>query len=193
MYIGSFKEFAELLSVDQSFADNNVFSALDYRRMGALRLTVIFTATVLGGYFNSDDLFEEFLDRYNDEFPSEPDIQANFQKVLQFIAECGFKDKSRIRRKTDLFTALIEICELLCKVKLPLRPSNFIDALNKFYMHVDKGQLDQNRPSGIYYKSALQASSDRVNRVRRGIIFNGVILGSHEDVIMERLRQQGLN
>jgi Protein of unknown function DUF262 len=190
---GKFKEFAERLSVREFFTTHNVFTSLDYRGIGDIRFTVLLTATVLGGYFNRDDLFEEFLDRYNDEFPDEDDVQANFEKVFDFLNECGFDDKSRIWRKADLFTALVETYELLCKVKLPLQPSNVVDTLNKFYVEVNKGPLDQNSLAGIYYKAALQASNDRVNRVRRGIIIDGLILGSRGDVIMERLREQGLS
>ena len=193
VYRGKFKEFAERLSVHEFFTAHNVFTSLDYRRMGDLRFAVLLTATVLGGYFNRDDLFEEFLDRYNDEFPSEDEVRVNFDKVFDFLNECGFDDKSRIWRKADLFTALVETYEFLCKVKLSLQPSDVVESLNKFYAEVNKGPLDQNSFAGIYYKAALQASNDRVNRVRRGIIFDGLLLGSRDDVIMGRLREQGLS
>jgi Protein of unknown function DUF262 len=192
IYRGRFKEFAERLSVNDFFTMNNVFSSLDYRRMGDLRFSVLLTATVLGGYFNRDDLFEEFLDRYNDEFPDEVEVQANFQRVFDFLNECGFDHKSRIWRKADLFTAIVETYEFLCKVKLPLQPSVVVESLNRLFSDVDKGPLDQNSLAGIYYKAALQASNDRVNRVRRAVIFDGMILGSRDDVIVNRLREQGL-
>jgi Protein of unknown function DUF262 len=193
VYRGTFKEFAERLSIDDFFTSRNVFTSLDYRRMGDLRFAVLLTATILGGYFNRDDLFEEFLDRYNDEFPAEGEIRTNFQKVFDFMSECGFDPKSRIWRKADLFTALVEIYELLCQMAMPLQPLQVVEALNQFYGQVDIGSLDQNRPANIYYKAALQASNDRVNRVRRGIIFNGVVLGVPDQGIMDRLRQQGVN
>jgi hypothetical protein len=75
IYRGKFKEFAEKLSLNEFFVVYGVFSSLDYRRMGDLRYAVLLTATVLGGYFNRDELFEEFLDRYNDEFPAESECR----------------------------------------------------------------------------------------------------------------------
>ena len=160
--------------------------------MGDLRYAVLLTATVLGGYFNRDELFEEFLDRYNDEFPAESEVQTNFQTTFDFITECGFDKKSRIWRKADLFTALIEFYVLLCQGKIELQPSEVIEALGRFYSEVDNGSLDQTTVPGIYYKAALQASNDRVNRVRRGIILNEVVRGTPGPVVLNKLRQQGL-
>ena len=192
IYRGKFKEFAEKLSLNEFFVVYGVFSSLDYRRMGDLRYAVLLTATVLGGYFNRDELFEEFLDRYNDEFPTESEVQTNFQTTFDFITECGFDKKSRIWRKADLFTALIEFYALLCQEKIELQPSEVIEALGKFYSEVENGSLDQTTVPGIYDKAALQASNERVNRVRRGIILNEVVRGTAGPAVMEKLRQQGL-
>jgi hypothetical protein len=99
IYRGKFKEFAEKLSLNEFFAMYGVFSSSDYRRMGDLRYAVLLTATVLGGYFNRDELFEEFLDRYNDEFPAESEVQTNFQTTFDFISECGFDKKAEFGGK----------------------------------------------------------------------------------------------
>jgi hypothetical protein len=95
-------------------------------------------------------------------------------------------------RKADLFRALIEFYALLCQEKIELQPSEVIEALGKFYSEVENGSLDQTTVPGIYYKAALQASNDRVNRVRRGIILNEVVRGTPGPAVMEKLRQQGL-
>ena len=43
---------------------------------------------------------------------------------------------------------------------------------------------------GIYYKAALQASNDRINRVRRGLIVEGLIRRLSEREIITTLKAQ---
>ena len=91
--------------------------------MGDLRFTILLFATVLAGYFNRDELFEDFLARYNDEFPDGPEVVGKFQVTFDFISECGFDRKSRIWRKADLFSAIVEIYSLIDETKNALQPS----------------------------------------------------------------------
>jgi hypothetical protein len=170
VYRGRFKEFAETLSINPFFTENNIFSSLDYRRMGDLRFAILITSTALAGYFNRDEEFEAFLDRFNDEFPEEHEVAANFQMTFDFVNECGFDRKSRIWRKADLFTVLIELYFALIQDKVRLQPSDVVANLSSFYSDIDAGSLSQGDLAGIYYKAALQASNDRLNRVRRGVI-----------------------
>ena len=51
VYRGRFKEFAEALSINPFFMENNVFTSLDYRRMGDLRFAILIMADGTGGLF----------------------------------------------------------------------------------------------------------------------------------------------
>lgn len=177
VYRGSFKEFCEALSLNEFFTNSRVFTALDYRRMGDLRFAIQLTATIMGGYFNRDDLFEEFLDRYNDEFPQSDELRKNIQKVLDFITECGFPRSSRLWRKADLFTVIVELYYAIIDDDLNLQPGDIVERLSEFFDAVNAGSMDQGTLPGIYYKAALQASNDRLNRVRRGVIIAGLLRG----------------
>lgn len=192
VYRGRFKEFCETLSLNPLFTESRVFSALDYRRMGDLRFAIQLAATVLTGYFNRDDLFEEFLDRYNDEFPQAQDLAIDLQKVFDFIGECGFSRKSRIWRKADLFTTIVEMYVALTQEHIQLQPSDAVERLTTFFDQVDSGSMDQDSLSGVYYKAALQASNDRLNRVRRGVILGGILRGVDPITISSFLFEQGL-
>lgn len=192
VYRGKFKEFCEGISLNPIFTESRVFSALDYRRMGDLRFAIQLTATVLTGYFNRDDLFEEFLDRYNDEFPQAKDLETDLQKVFDFISECNFDRRSRIWRKADLFTAIVEIYVALIQDNISLQPIDVVERLGKFFEEVDSGSMDQENLSGIYYKSALQASNDRLNRVRRGVILGGILRGVPPKDIRSFMSNEGL-
>lgn len=192
VYRGKFKEFCEQLSLHSIFTENRVFSALDYRRMGDLRFTIQIVATVITGYFNRDDLFEDFLSRYNDEFPQAGEILYELTNVFDFICECGFERKSRIWRKADLFTAIIEIHLIKFVDQINIQPIDTVEKLSKFYNLVDNASFDQSALASIYYKSALQASNDRLNRVRRGVILNSILRGEDEIVTHHIMEEGGL-
>jgi hypothetical protein len=191
VYRGSLKLFAEELAGNDFFSNNNVFGSQDFRRMGDLRFALLLTATALSGYFNRDDRFEEFLDRYNDEFPEASDVKTGFQQTFDFISECAFDKRSRIWRKADLFTTIIELFFAI-KDGFSIQPSLVLANLEGFYAEVEKGSIDQNALAGIYYKAALQASNDRLNRVRRAIIVGGLIRSKDPDEILAELRAEGL-
>jgi hypothetical protein len=97
VYRGALKEYAEYLSTDAFFDRHRVFSPQDFKRMGDLRYTLLIIVTLLGGYPNRDDRFEDFLARYNDEFPEKDEMARGIATVFDFIEECGFDAKSRIQ------------------------------------------------------------------------------------------------
>ena len=75
---------------------------------------------------------------------------------------------------------------------LKLDPLKVVADLQNFYESIDRGGVGENSLPGIYYKAALQASNDRVNRVRRGMIVAGILRDRSGEEIYERLQQEGL-
>lgn len=192
IYSGKLKRFAEDLSLGTFFTNHNIFNALDFKRMGDLRFTLSIIGTMIQGYFNRDDAFEHLLSRYNDDFLIEDEIKTRFEAATGFIEECAFPDKSRAWKKADLFTLIIEIDQILSITRGPLNPSETVEQLSSFYSRVDSSGTSEPTIHSIYYKAALQASNDRINRLRRGIIINGILQGHAEEAIMHLLRHDGL-
>ena len=192
VYAGALKKFAEQIVDSEFFKQHYVFSAADLKRMGDLRFGVLIIGTMIQGYFNRDDAFENLLDRYNDDFPLSIQIHERLTNVFSFINECNFDAKSRIWRKADLFTAIIEFDRAINMQRYSLLPSETVDRLERFFGKVDYSSLDAAELSSLYHKAALQASNDRVNRVRRGIIFEGIIYGRNHTKIISDLEGAGL-
>jgi hypothetical protein len=145
---------------------------------------------MLGGYTNRDDGFGEFLEHFNDDFPDANDIEGRLRSVMAFIEECGFERDSRVWRKADLFTLFVELDQTLNRQSYPLAPSYVVETLSRFYELVGGGTLEG--IEGIYYKAALQASNDRINRVRRGIIIAGKLAGKNDGAILQDLSNDGV-
>lgn len=187
-YSGLLKQFAESVSSDQFFIAHDTFTSADFKRMGDLRYALGLVTTFMGGYSNRDDVFEAYLDRYNDDLPGAENLRRRFQSVFEFLDECGFEPSSRIWRKADLFTAIVEIDRLLNIDGSKPQPSDVLGRLTKFFSNIDSSEVNSSSLPGIYYKAAVQASNDRGNRVRRGIIFSAIVNAVDEALVLEELR-----
>jgi len=192
IYAGALKKFCEEISDNEFFKIHGVFTAADYKRMGDLRYVLSIIGTLLKGYFNRDDAFEELLDRYNDEFPGKQVVLDRLQRTFDFLDECGFEPKSRAWKKADLFSLIVELTLLLNISDNGLQPGEVVQRLSEFYGSVEEAGLNQGNVASIYYKAALQASNDKINRIRRGIIMAGVLKGLSQDRVYEGLKEQGL-
>lgn len=192
VYNGTLKEFANSVAENPFFSAHEVFTSTDYKRMGDLRFALSIICTLIQGYFNRDDAFQTLLERYNDEFPIEEQVRDRLSATLAFIDECGFPEASRAWKKADLFTLIIEIDRCLSDTRRDLQPSFTVDTLTDFYQVVDHSEPDESNVPSIYYKAALQASNDRVNRMRRGLIIGSLLEGLGFDAVERRLQEAGL-
>lgn len=175
IYNGALKNFAERYAAHPFFDEHRVFRADDLKRMGDLRYVLQLIATMLGGYFNRDEALEQVLSDYNDEFPREREIANRLERAIAFIEECGFGAKSRAWKRNDLFTLIIEVDRSL-QEGMKLEPSHVVETLTKFYQEVDTYGLEAPTPwISVYYKAAVQATNDRINRERRGLIVRTVL------------------
>ena len=192
VYAGALKKYADSIAANAFFERHGVFNAQDLKRMGDLRYALTIIITLIEGYFNRDDAFVTLLERYNDDFPLAPEIDARLTKAFDFLDECGFSPKSRVWRKADLLSVLVEIDQALSVENLDLQPHEVVQALEDFFGRIDSNALDLSGAPAVYYKAALQASNDRINRVRRGMIIAGILRLQSEATILTQLKDQGL-
>ena len=192
IYSGALKQFAERLSEDSLFLDNHVFNSQDFKRMGDLKFALTIIITMIEGYFNRDDSFGDLLERFNDDFPLSDEIEERFEEVKLFIEECAFSKTLRLWKKADLLTMIVELDRLINLKKIVLVPYEVVERVEKFFSRIDDTQIDNLTLPGTYYKAALQASNDRLNRIRRGMILEGVLTNQNDTAIMEKLKKEGL-
>lgn len=182
---GEIKQFAEELAQHSFFENHRIFRTNEIRRMRDTVFTLSVIITVMSTYFNQDSEFEDYLRQYNDEFEERDHLESEFQDVFQFIGECGLTQNSRaLRRKSDLFTLLVEIHRALTKNnEKPLEPVEVGKRLRQFYELVDESARTE-EVIGIehsrivtYYDATRQGTNQRVNRINRGKILQDVING----------------
>lgn len=192
IYDGALKRFCEKISETAFFDNHRVFLAGDRRRMGDVSFCLSLVGTMMLGYFNRDSEHEQLLSRFNEAFPDEDDYEKRVEATLSFIDECGFDEKTRIWKKADFFSAFVELDIALHGEQIALDPADILKKLNAFYAQVDSEPGERSEVADVYYKSALQASNDRNNRLRRGIILAGVLRGIEAADILTELRDKAL-
>jgi hypothetical protein len=186
---GEFKRFAEEITQHTFFQKHAVFSTNEIRRMRDISFILIFIITIMSTYFNREDDLEDYLNQYNDEFEEKEELRKNINKVLNFVEECNFDARSRVWKKSDLLTLLVEIYRLLILRISKLNTHEIGERLKRFYTLVDSyndfGEdaipIESLKMIIDYQKTASQATNDRGSRIRRGDIINKIILG--EDFI----------
>ena len=182
---GEIKQFAEELAQNSFFEKHRIFRTNEVRRMRDTVFTLSVIITVMSTYFNQDSEFENYLHQYNDEFEEKDRLESEFQDVFQFIGECSLTQNSRaLRRKSDLFTLLVEVYRALTKEsEKGLEPGKVGQRLRRFYELVDNPSRTEEE-IGVersrilaYYDATRQGTNQRINRINRGRILQDVING----------------
>jgi hypothetical protein len=167
---GELKSFAERLAETSFFERHPIFSATDLRRMQDVRFLLTIVITMMSSYFNRDESLEEYLRNYNDEFEEAHVIEQRMVHALDFIDQCDFPAGSRVWKKSDLFTLIIEIDRMQRIYSRVILGDVAKKNIAGFYETIER--LDEIRePDPLlaqYHKASLQATNDRLNRLRRG-------------------------
>lgn len=174
---GAFKRFCEELTQHSFFEENRVFKTNDIRRMGDMVFCLTTAISMMTTYFNRDDELEIFLEKYNDEFPEAEHLKAESEKIFKFINDCNFPQNSRSWRKAELLNLIVEIHRAKIKEGLDINPDKVGSDITKFFERVNltgSGAEDCDEVTS-YYKSAIQATNDRSNRIKRGQIISQII------------------
>jgi len=177
---GEFKTFADELTQHSFFENKKIFSAAEIRRMLDVQFVLIFIVTIMSNYFNRNDELENYLKNYNDEFDIKEDLKVDIEKVFMFIDGCQFKASSRVWKKADLLTLLVEVYRLLIRDKKGLDSKIISQTLTNFYDQVDAAD-DTDEESFkedvlTYKKSVSQATNDRGTRIKRGEIIRKILM-----------------
>ncbi|MFZ1937330.1 MAG: DUF262 domain-containing protein [Thermoguttaceae bacterium] len=186
LFSGEYKTFCEDLSVDPFFDRHNVFTYANRRRMDDVTFCVILVTTLLSTYYNRDELNAEYLRRYNDEFPEKDRIGGQIAAIFGFVEKCGFDERSRAWKKTDLFTLLVELYSAIAVRDLKLDPVAVGRRLEVFYAEVaklwgTKGGATDDKMANVdtdvirYLKAATKATNDKYARVDRAEIISTIL------------------
>ena len=189
VYTGALMTLASGFAEHEFFEKNRVFRPTDIKRMGDVRFILQLIVTMIAGYFDRDEWLERYLRDFNEGFPMSTEVVSRLTRVFDFIEECGFPRNSRIWKRSDLFSAIVSLDRKLSD-QTNLSPTDVLSRMDNFYAQVEnEGMTSVNVAVGTYAKAAIQASNDRINRIRRGVIVESVIIGTDP---LQELKNEGL-
>ena len=183
MFSGEYKKYCEALSRSPFFEIHGTFSPAVKKRMYDVTFCVILVTTLLAGYYRRDEFNAEYLERYNDEFLQQDEIQAGLDRVFDFIESCDFTPRCRVWKQTDLFTVIVEFYSALISRRQEYDPKLVGKTLQAFFDEVDdlfaaSSTLDsaaQSQNVMRYLKAATKATNDKYARVERAEIISGLL------------------
>lgn len=172
-YDGEIKRFAEGIAALNFFEKYRVFTNNDIKRMRDLGFSLVIIITMLSTYFNLEEDFEEYLERFNDEFPPKAELEDQIKTIISLIEKLNFDEKSRVFKKSDLLTLIVELHRVIFKEGKVLDESKLGDELKTFYQKVENKTQEQNVQD--YSKAVLQGTNNRSGRIIRAKIIAEVI------------------
>lgn len=177
---GALKRFAEKVAGSDFFQTpgHPIFSSLDGRRMNDTRFALTLIITYMSGYFNRDDEHEIYLQKYNDEFPEQAEIEQRLEHVCQLIDFAFFSSQSRIWQKADLLTAMVELDRFLHRDDRRIDPDTLRIRAETFYEAVeDVTRSPSPDPlAAQYYRRVKSGINDRTSRYERGHAWRARVL-----------------
>lgn len=172
LYEGDFITTAKgILNKDELFQEINLFSEDQSSRMKDLEYILLIMATVEeGGYFTGDKEVENYVKRYDNEYPNKEIMLNDMIDVFELLRLCDIPADSLWNKKSSFFTLIVEL------VKFKKRHSCLPDeqTLRITLMSLEE-QLQKNKHEDVnknqfarYYYYTHQGTSGKKGRHVRG-------------------------
>lgn len=175
---GELKKLGERIANCYFFEKYNVFSDREVRRMSDTVFALSILITMMSTYFHRESEVKSYLEKYNDELPEAKDLKNRFAKVISILRVIRLPKELRIWKKADLFVLIIELDRILNQEKKYFKIDLLRNLLIEFYNDVDKEMKNSSGNQNLqkYFKTTLQATADRSNRIGRGEVIRAVLL-----------------
>ncbi|WP_169791645.1 DUF262 domain-containing protein [Sandaracinus amylolyticus] len=181
-YDGAIKRSAASLAEHDFYSRRSVFKASDVRRMGDVSFQLSLLITMEAGYFDDTDEHERYLERYNDEYPRAPEMEARLNSVFAALDSADIAGASRWWKKADLFSLIVELDRAVSVDSRAVDPAALRTALTGFEQLLERYQGHDGEMSSAererasrYSLAAAQGSNHRKSRITRGEILAEVI------------------
>ncbi|WP_185209568.1 DUF262 domain-containing protein [Chryseobacterium sp. C3] len=170
-FISCAKEILKIIDLEDLKVP--IFSESELTRMADLHFILLVLSTLEeGGYFTYDNKVEEYISKYNDEYPNY-EISKNLtsEKILNIIRS-PLESDSIWYRKSNFFTLVCELCfsnQTVENIIIKLKETESLIIENK----------NQNKASNIYanyYSNMYTGTNSRSARVIRSEFFREQIL-----------------
>ncbi|MBI6118363.1 DUF262 domain-containing protein [Salegentibacter maritimus] len=175
IYNGEFISCAKAILEKINEADHKVpiFSESELTRMADLHFILLVMSTLKeGGYFSQDSEVENYIAKFNDEFPDFQKFQDLISDTIINIVDSDLEPDSIWFRKSNFFTLVCELCFAEVKVDNLIKKLNAAEELILHHKNDDK----ETNQYALYYASMYAGTNSRTARVRRSEFIRKEIL-----------------
>lgn len=179
LYQGEFITTAKNILESSDFLENlEVFSEGESSRMKDLEYILLIMSTIEeGGYFTGDKEVEQYVKRYDDEYPNKEFISRDFIEVAELIINSKIPADSLWNKKSSLFTLIVELIKF--KRKHKYLPSSqdlnvVLISLEEELVNNKKSDVNTNKYAQYYYYTH-QGTASRKGRNIRGDLVQGYL------------------
>lgn len=171
LYDGEFISTAKDILSSFDHERLQIFSDSEMSRMGDLHFMLLLMATYEeGGYYPGNKATEDFIEKYNNEYPNALIIKEKFCSLISRIVELSLPSESIWYRKSNFFTMFIEL------LNTQSLPEDLKSRLIAFENHIIEDKEKPETEYGQYYAAMYTGTNQRVARVTRGDLFRKHVL-----------------
>lgn len=163
------------------FRTNNVFTANDVKRMYDFQYFMLIISTILeGGYFGRSSQVDQYLEKYNSEFPQHELIIGKFKNSISIIEKLNFSEKSYWFNKANLFTLFVEFSNVQIEEISPsILERNLLlleDKVDIYFTAEDEKEIEEiTEDERKYFENARHGSHEKGAREHRGKVIREII------------------
>jgi len=179
VYDGEFITTAKQILEDLETEDIPIFSDSELTRMADLHFILLCMSTIENqGYFARDSEIENYVIKFNEEYPSSDNIKNSLSETISFIKNLDLDEGSIWFRKSNYFTIVIE----LYGKSDNLDESLLTKKLNEFEGNILKNKHEQRDTNDYsrYYSYMYTGTNSRQARVTRSELFQSYVLSEIE-------------
>jgi len=176
IYDGEFIQTAKSSLAEINLQNYSVFHESEFTRMADLHFLLLVMATLeAGGYFPQDNEVEQFIAKFNDEYPNHEAMSDLIRGTFKQVDLLSLPDDSIWFRKSNFFTMTVEFARHNAKL-----PKDAKERLTRLEDNILAAKLQPDTELGRYYGYMYAGTNGRKARVERATVFNRYVFG--EDV-----------
>lgn len=173
LYEGEFIATAkELVQHDKVVANLfGVFSEAEFSRMRDIEFMLLTMSTLEEtGYFSGNALVNDYIKRFDDEYPNKDSMKNNVRQVFKLITDCQLNPDSIWFRKSSFFSLVVELLKYQVSKGFLLDSASVSTMLQQFEERVHASKtLDITKDRfAAYYYYTFQGTSGKTGRSVRG-------------------------
>lgn len=187
LYEGEFITTAKEILDTDLLLKLDVFGENDISRMRDLEFILLIMTTIeIEGYFTSDNEIENYIQRYDNEYPNKDKVKSEVIEILSLINKLELPLDSLWLRKSSLFTLIVELI-FFKRRNGNLPETNILRTLLLELEQIIINNKNKSKESNEYakfYNYIYQGTASRVGRITRGE-FLAKHLDEHKNLELE--------